>query len=94
MATANHDLTARRVKRSQQFFNKRSLFFYDFLLYGVISKYAWGPISSFRSRHTSPNPNEMLLDLGYLLSIQHRQQIPEPGVANWKFQRCPPPGSN
>jgi hypothetical protein len=40
--TANHDLSTRRVKRSQQFFNKGSLFFYDFLLYGVISKYAWG----------------------------------------------------
>jgi 2-polyprenyl-3-methyl-5-hydroxy-6-metoxy-1,4-benzoquinol methylase len=40
--TANHDATNQRIERSQRFFNRASLFVYDLVLYGVISRYAWG----------------------------------------------------
>ncbi len=33
--------TLEKVDRSQKYFNTLSLFFYDAILYGVISKYAW-----------------------------------------------------
>jgi Methyltransferase domain len=70
--TANHDLTTRRVKRSQQFFNKGSLFFYDFLLYGVISKYAWGSsiqrLDSHYKKYVRHNHLEVGVGTGFLLN--------------------------
>jgi hypothetical protein len=70
--TAHHDLTTRRVKRSQQFFNKRSLFFYDFLLYGVISKYAWGSpirrLDSHYRKYVAHNHLEVGVGTGFLLN--------------------------
>jgi hypothetical protein len=70
--TANHDLTTRRVKRSQQFFSKGSLFFYDFLLYGVISKYArGGPIRRLDShyrKYVGHNHLEVGVGTGFLLN--------------------------
>jgi 2-polyprenyl-3-methyl-5-hydroxy-6-metoxy-1,4-benzoquinol methylase len=70
--TANHDLTTRRVKRSQQFFNRWSLFFYDFLLYGVISKYAWGSsiqrLDSHYKKYVKHNHLEVGVGTGFLLN--------------------------
>jgi hypothetical protein len=70
--TANHDLSTRRVKRSQQFFNKGSLFFYDFLLYGVISKYAWGSsiqrLDTHYKKYVRHNHLEVGVGTGFLLN--------------------------
>jgi hypothetical protein len=70
--TANQDLTTRRVKRSQQFFNKGSLVFYDILLYGVISKYAWGSsiqrLDSHYEKYVRHNHLEVGVGTGFLLN--------------------------
>jgi ubiquinone/menaquinone biosynthesis C-methylase UbiE len=69
---ASHDVTDRRIRRSQQFFNKVSLFFYDFLLYGVISKYAWGSsiqrLDSHYGKYLRDNHLEVGVGTGYLLN--------------------------
>jgi SAM-dependent methyltransferase len=70
--TANHDITIRGIKRSQRFFNKASLFFYDFLLYGVISKYAWGSsierLDSHYKKYVRHNHLEVGVGTGFLLN--------------------------
>lgn len=58
--------------RSQQFFNKGSLLFYDFLLYGVISKYAWGSsiqrLDSHYKKYVGHNHLEVGVGTGILLN--------------------------
>jgi hypothetical protein len=72
MNAANQDPSALKIKRSQRFFNKGSLFFYDFLLYGVISKYAWGSsvrrLDSHYRKYVSLNHLEIGVGTGFLLN--------------------------
>jgi hypothetical protein len=51
MRTADHNENALAIKRSQQFFSKGTLLVYDFVLYGVISKFAWGCSIERLDRH-------------------------------------------
>ncbi len=63
---------SRGVRLSQRFFNKTSLFFYDLLLYGVISKYAWGcsirRLDAHYRQYTSSNHLEAGVGTGFLLN--------------------------
>ena len=72
MDTRNQDITAKKIDRSQQFFNKGSLFFYDFLLYGVISQYAWGSsirrLDSHYAKYVGHNHLEVGVGTGFLLN--------------------------
>jgi hypothetical protein len=72
VTTANHDVTNQRIKRSQRFFNRASLFVYDLLLYGVISKYAWGcsieRLDRHYKRHMRVNHLEVGVGTGFLLN--------------------------
>lgn len=45
------EVVALNIARSQQYSNKLSLFFYDALLYGVISTYAWGSSTAGLDAH-------------------------------------------
>lgn len=60
-----------KTARSQRYFNRLSLFFYDALLYGVISKYAWGSSTALLDAHyardVSANHLEVGVGTGYLL---------------------------
>jgi hypothetical protein len=66
------DLTATKIKRSQQYFNKLSLIFYDFILYGIVSKYAWGSsiqrLDAHYKRYVTSNHLEVGVGTGYLLN--------------------------
>jgi len=68
-----------QTARSQQYFNKLSLFFYDFLLYGVISKYAWGSsvqrLDAHYAKYSSANHLEVGVGTGFLLD---RVRFPSP----------------
>lgn len=68
----NRDATTRKVKRSQRFFNKTSLFIYDILLYGVISKYAWGSsiqrLDAHYRKYLTGNHLEVGVGTGFLLN--------------------------
>ncbi|MFZ6757572.1 class I SAM-dependent methyltransferase [Undibacterium sp. Ji50W] len=72
MKTANQNLTTLKVERSQRYFNKVSLFFYDFILYGVISKYAWGSsiqrLDAHYKKYVSSNHLEVGVGTGFLLN--------------------------
>ena len=61
-----------KIEKSQQYFNKLSLFFYDAILYGVISKYAWGcsiaRLDAHYARHASANHLEVGVGTGFLLN--------------------------
>jgi hypothetical protein len=63
--------TANALARSQRYFNPVSLLFYDFLLYGVISKYAWGAsierLDAHYRKHCSANHLEVGVGTGFLL---------------------------
>lgn len=71
MIHSDSDLTQVKIVRSQQYFNKLSLFFYDALLYGVISKYAWGcsigRLDAHYRKHISANHLEVGVGTGFLL---------------------------
>jgi 2-polyprenyl-3-methyl-5-hydroxy-6-metoxy-1,4-benzoquinol methylase len=68
-----------KIEKSQQYFNKLSLFFYDAILYGVISKYAWGcsiaRLDAHYARHASANHLEVGVGTGFLLN---RVRFPDP----------------
>lgn len=68
-----------KTARSQRYFNRLSLFFYDALLYGVISKYAWGSstarLDAHYARYVSANHLEVGVGTGYLLD---RVRFPTP----------------
>lgn len=70
--TANNDVTTQRITRSQRFFNKASLLFYDLLLYGAISKYAWGSsiqrLDSHYKKYVRHNHLEVGVGTGFLLN--------------------------
>ncbi len=72
MHSNEHEIAAMKTERSQQYFNKLSLFFYDALLYGVISKYAWGSstarLDAHYARYASANHLEVGVGTGYLLN--------------------------
>jgi hypothetical protein len=72
VTAANHDVTNQRIKRSQRFFNRASLFVYDLLLYGVISKYAWGSsiqrLDQHYKKYMSLNHLEVGVGTGFLLN--------------------------
>lgn len=69
MTTGN--VILEKTQRSQKFFNKSSLKFYDVLLYGVISRFAWGAklsnLDDFYGRHISANHLEVGVGTGFLL---------------------------
>jgi SAM-dependent methyltransferase len=71
MSTAD-DTASLAIKRSQQFFNKRSLLFYDVLLYGVISRYAWGctleRLDAHYEKYVRHNHLEVGVGTGFLLN--------------------------
>lgn len=64
--------TASKVRRSQRYFNKVSLLVYDALLYGVISKYAWGcsvrKLDAHYRKYISANHLEVGVGTGFLLN--------------------------
>jgi len=66
------DLTATKIRRSQQYFNKLSLIFYDFILYGIVSKYAWGSsiqrLDAHYKKYVTSNHLEVGVGTGYLLN--------------------------
>ena len=72
MNTVNRAVTAQKVPRSQQFFNKTSLFIYDILLYRFISKYAWGSsiqrLDAHYRKYVTPNHLEVGVGTGFLLN--------------------------
>lgn len=72
MNTSSHDATNWRIKRSQRFFNTLSLLFYDLLLYGVISKYAWGSsiarLDAHYKKYVRHNHLEVGVGTGFLLN--------------------------
>ncbi|MDE1461901.1 class I SAM-dependent methyltransferase [Spartinivicinus poritis] len=61
-----------QVKKSQKYFNRLSLFFYDWILYGIISKYAWGcstkRLDDHYANYISNNHLEVGVGTGYLLN--------------------------
>ena len=71
MHSNEREIVALKIARSQQYFNKLSLFFYDALLYGVISKYAWGSstarLDAHYARYATANHLEVGVGTGYLL---------------------------
>jgi hypothetical protein len=72
MNTAIHNDATVATKRSQQFFNKGSLVFYDFLLYGMISRYAWGcsikRLEAHYRQYVRHNHLEVGVGTGFLLN--------------------------
>jgi 2-polyprenyl-3-methyl-5-hydroxy-6-metoxy-1,4-benzoquinol methylase len=66
------NLSHLQIARSQQYFNKVSLFFYDALLYGVISKHAWGcsiaRLDAHYRQYVSANHLEVGVGTGFLLN--------------------------
>src|SRR5580704_7555223 len=72
------------VERSQRFFNKWTLPVYDFVLYGVISRYAWGCSIERLDRHyrnyLSSNHLEVGVGTGFLLD-RAIFESPHPRVA-------------
>jgi SAM-dependent methyltransferase len=68
----DHVQTAIKIERSQQYFNKLSLFFYDLILYGVISRFAWGSstarLDAHYRKYVSANHLEVGVGTGYLLN--------------------------
>jgi hypothetical protein len=69
-----------QIARSQQYFNKVSLFFYDVLLYGVISKYAWGAsiarLDAHYASYASANHLEVGVGTGFLLNRVRFPHLP------------------
>jgi len=65
-------LIAARTQRSQRYFNSLSLFFYDFILYGIVSRFAWGSSTQRLDAHyrtyASANHLEVGVGTGYLLN--------------------------
>jgi hypothetical protein len=84
MRTDDPNERALAIKRSQQFFNKGTLLVYDFVLYGVISKYAWGcsieRLDSHYRNHLSSNHLEVGVGTGFLLN-RAVFGLPHPRVA-------------
>jgi 2-polyprenyl-3-methyl-5-hydroxy-6-metoxy-1,4-benzoquinol methylase len=84
MYTADSDARAAALNRSQRFFNKASLFVYDFVLYGVISQYAWGcsieRLDSHYRRYLGSNHLEVGVGTGFLLN-RAAFDSPSPRVA-------------
>jgi hypothetical protein len=72
MLTVDSDSKTLATKRSQRFFNKATLFVYDFVLYGAISQYAWGcsieRLDSHYRHHLSSNHLEVGVGTGFLLN--------------------------
>ncbi len=60
-----------QIARSQQYFNGLSLLFYDALLYGIISRFAWGAsvkrLDAHYARYASANHLEVGVGTGFLL---------------------------
>lgn len=60
-----------KVHQSQKFFNKGSLLFYDLLLYGVISRFAWGAtipsLDGLYRKYITTNHLEVGVGTGFLL---------------------------
>ncbi len=71
MNTTFQELSITKINQSQQYFNWMSLFFYDFVLYGIISKYAWGcsiqRLDSHYKKYVRSNHLEVGVGTGYLL---------------------------
>lgn len=72
MNNTDQKLISTKIKRSQQYFNKISLFFYDMILYGVISKYAWGSsiqrLDAHYKKYIRSNHLEVGVGTGFLLN--------------------------
>lgn len=71
MNNSGHHEVELKTARSQQYFNKLSLFFYDAILYGVLSKYAWGSsterLDAHYARYACANHLEVGVGTGFLL---------------------------
>jgi hypothetical protein len=63
---------SQEVARSQRYFNPLSLLIYDAVLYGVISKFAWGSsigrLDAHYAQYASSNHLEVGVGTGYLLN--------------------------
>lgn len=72
MNNTNQEATTSKTKLSQNYFNKVSLIFYDLILYGVISKYAWGSsiarLDSHYKKYVRSNHLEVGVGTGFLLN--------------------------
>ncbi len=72
MHSSQQQIADLKIARSQRYFNRLSLSFYDALLYGVISKYAWGSstarLDAHYARYVSANHLEVGVGTGYLLN--------------------------
>ncbi|NOT97652.1 MAG: methyltransferase type 12 [Sideroxydans sp.] len=72
MNNTDQIMISAKINRSQQYFNKLSLFFYDFILYGLISKYAWGSslqrLDSHYKKYIRSNHLEVGVGTGFLLN--------------------------
>jgi hypothetical protein len=53
-----------KVARSQKYFNRLSLFFYDFILYRIVSRFAWGCPTSLHDSHYAGHISNNHLDVG------------------------------
>ena len=72
MSQPTQDLIATKTRRSQRHFNRLSLVFYDFILYGIVSRFAWGSSTQRLDAHykayATPNHLEVGVGTGYLLN--------------------------
>ncbi|HEY8026407.1 MAG TPA: class I SAM-dependent methyltransferase [Burkholderiaceae bacterium] len=70
-----------KVKRSQQFFNRLTLPWYDLVLYGLVSKFAWGAsiqrLDAHYRKYATANHLEVGVGTGYLLDrVEFPSQAP------------------
>jgi len=79
MTSPIHVINDAKVIRSQRYFNKLSLAIYDLVLYGFISKYAWGAsiqrLDAHYRKYVTSNHLEVGVGTGYLLN---RIEFPKP----------------
>ena len=72
MNQAPQALIATKTQRSQRYFNRLTLFFYDFILYGIVSRFAWGSSTQRLDAHyracATSNHLEVGVGTGYLLN--------------------------
>jgi hypothetical protein len=84
MSSPYQNATTLAIERSQRFFNRTSLFFYDFFLYGVISRFAWGctiaQLDAHYGKYVTRNHLEVGVGTGFLLN-RVQFDVPHPRLA-------------
>jgi 2-polyprenyl-3-methyl-5-hydroxy-6-metoxy-1,4-benzoquinol methylase len=72
MSITISDNTPPKLMRSQRYFNRVTLVFYDLILYGFISKYVWGCrpeiLGAHYAKHIRANHLDVGVGTGYLLN--------------------------